>query len=384
MHLTGDNVSRRLIEEQGIGGENIGCEFGWPHSVRFGPDIAFQRFCQRRFIASIQSRTIGLRPAIEHTRQFFHALGHSNIAYSEFPQGVVHLQEIGIDQLLRNLVRCRAFTPEPTQGKHHVERDHLKPAERDVWDTPLGIKYGLPRRSHDCRIQRLDDRRIRIGSAPEQATKHGTASAGQLTGCFVASDMQVVYRFCGSVQARRCDIEWSSCLSVSGSLMHCHTRTLRKLTFGAVLLGLTLSAGCNSSKTFGDLSPGETLNQGYVMDQAAIDSVPVGSSREQVLLSLGTPSTTATFDNEVLYYISQTRRRSVAFEKARLVDQKILAVYLGEDGRVADIAQYGMKDGRVFDFISRTTPTGGKDATFIGQLLAGGSKINPLGNAGGQ
>ena len=40
---------------------------------------------------------------------------------------------------------------------------------------------------------------------------------------------------------------------------------------------------------------------------AAIDQVPVGSSREQVLLALGTPSTTATFDNEVFYYISQTR-----------------------------------------------------------------------------
>jgi hypothetical protein len=30
-----------------------------------------------------------------------------------------------------------------------------------------------------------------------------------------------------------------------------------------------------------------------------------------------------------------------------------------------------MQDGKVFDFISRTTPTGGKDQTFIGQLLAG-------------
>ena len=39
---------------------------------------------------------------------------------------------------------------------------------------------------------------------------------------------------------------------------------------------------------------GEVLNGGYIFDQQSLDLVPVGSSREQVLLSLGTPSTTAT------------------------------------------------------------------------------------------
>ena len=82
------------------------------------------------------------------------------------------------------------------------------------------------------------------------------------------------------------------------------------------------------------LSTSETLTQGYVIDQQQIDQVPVGSSREQVLLALGTPSTTATFDNEVFYYISQTRVRRVAFMNPKLVDQRVLAVYFGEDGRV--------------------------------------------------
>ncbi|MGB3388235.1 MAG: outer membrane protein assembly factor BamE [Pseudaminobacter sp.] len=139
----------------------------------------------------------------------------------------------------------------------------------------------------------------------------------------------------------------------------------------ASALAVFALSGCNSSKTFSGLTPGETLTQGYVIDQEQIDLVPVGSSREQVLLALGTPSTTATFDNEVFYYISQTRRRSVAFLNPRLVDQKVLAVYFGEDGRVTQIANYGMQDGKVFDFIGRVTPTGGKDQNFIGQLLAG-------------
>ncbi len=145
----------------------------------------------------------------------------------------------------------------------------------------------------------------------------------------------------------------------------------------AIGAGLLLS-GCNGGGDLG-LTPGETITQGYVIDQDQVDSVPVGSSREQVLLALGTPSTTATFDSEVFYYISQTRRRSAAFMNARVVDQRVLAVYFGQDSRVTDIANYGLKDGKVFDFISRTTPTGGKDENFLGRILQGsGSGIPTL------
>lgn len=143
-----------------------------------------------------------------------------------------------------------------------------------------------------------------------------------------------------------------------------------------LVIAAALSA-CNSSKMIGDLNPSETLTQGYVIDQQAIDLVPVGSSREQVLLALGTPSTKATFDNEAFYYISQTRKRYVAFDKPRLVDQHVLAVYFGGDGRVTQIANYGLKDGKVFDFISRTTPTGGKDQNFLSQIISGASKLAP-------
>ncbi len=131
-------------------------------------------------------------------------------------------------------------------------------------------------------------------------------------------------------------------------------------------------AGISITGLSGCSSTGELINQGYVVDQQALDLTPVGSSREQVLLSLGTPSTTATFDNdEVFYYVSQKRFRAAAFMKPRLVEQSVLAVYFDEEGIVTQIANYGLQDGRVYDMISRTTPTGGKDQTFLGQLLSG-------------
>ena len=145
----------------------------------------------------------------------------------------------------------------------------------------------------------------------------------------------------------------------------------RSVSALSLMIAAVALSGCNTSKTFAGLKPGETLTQGYVIDPEAVELVPVGSSREQVLLTLGSPSSTATFDNEVFYYISQTRRRPVAFMNPKIVDQRILAVYFNADGRVENIANYGLKDGKVFDFISRTTPTGGKDQNFLGQMLSG-------------
>ena len=141
---------------------------------------------------------------------------------------------------------------------------------------------------------------------------------------------------------------------------------------GVIVLPL---AGCNSTDA---LKMNEEFQQGYVIDEDALAATPVGSSREQVLLSLGSPSLTRDFGTgEKFYYISQTRRRSVGFARRKIVDQRVLAVSFNEEGRVDNIANYGLKDGRVFDFISRTTPTGGSETTFIGGILSGLGKGRP-------
>lgn len=138
-----------------------------------------------------------------------------------------------------------------------------------------------------------------------------------------------------------------------------------RMSVVAIVLTSSLLTACSGTTT--------VLHQGYVADQESIALTPVGSSREQVLLALGTPSTTATFDNEVFYYISQKRVRRAAFMKPALVDQQVMAIYFDKNGTVANKANYALQDGRVFDTISRTTPTGGKDLTFLQQLLAGGT-----------
>jgi outer membrane protein assembly factor BamE (lipoprotein component of BamABCDE complex) len=139
---------------------------------------------------------------------------------------------------------------------------------------------------------------------------------------------------------------------------------MRRAPVASACLALTILA---AAPLAGCIS--QTHHRGYVVSEMALEQVPEGASRDQVLIALGTPSTTASFSNEVFYYISQTATRPVRFMNARVVDQRVLAIYFDDSDQVERIANYGLKDGRVFDFVSRTTPTGGSDFSFVSQIL---------------
>ena len=140
---------------------------------------------------------------------------------------------------------------------------------------------------------------------------------------------------------------------------------------------LVAVAGCSTSG--GGRGLATTAQHGYVVTPIALEQAPIGSSKDQVLIALGSPSTTANFGNDVFYYISQTRRRAAAFLPDKVVDQRVVAVYFDDKDQVERIANYGLQDGKVFDFISRTTPTGGSDQNFVQQVLSGVVGIGPRG-----
>jgi len=132
---------------------------------------------------------------------------------------------------------------------------------------------------------------------------------------------------------------------------------------GVVWLGAALS-GCIGYD--GD------FDRGYQVDEQSLDKVKVGTtSKQEALALLGTPSTTSTIGGDAWYYIGQKMQRSLAFMPAKMTDQNVLAVYFDKGGKVARIANYGMKDGKVFDFVSNTTPTGGAEPDFLRNMMGG-------------
>jgi outer membrane protein assembly factor BamE (lipoprotein component of BamABCDE complex) len=114
---------------------------------------------------------------------------------------------------------------------------------------------------------------------------------------------------------------------------------------------------------------GEQFQKGYILPPGALEQIPIGASQDQVLIVMGTPSTVATLNGEVFYYISQRSERKVAFMNQQVVDQRVIAIYFDKNRQVQRLANYGLQDGRIFDFISRTTPTSGQELSYLTPLF---------------
>jgi outer membrane protein assembly factor BamE (lipoprotein component of BamABCDE complex) len=138
--------------------------------------------------------------------------------------------------------------------------------------------------------------------------------------------------------------------------------TVRKRGFraaAAVALICAALAGCT----------GEQFQKGYILPPNALEQIPIGASQDQVLIVMGTPSTVATLNGEVFYYISQRSERKVAFMNQQVVDQRVIAIYFDKNRQVQRLANYGLQDGKIFDFISRTTPTSGQELSYLTPLF---------------
>jgi len=137
---------------------------------------------------------------------------------------------------------------------------------------------------------------------------------------------------------------------------------MARLRTGAAALALTLLvAGCGAFE--------QSFQRGYVVPEGALEQIPLGSSQEQVLIVLGTPSTVATVSGEAFYYISQRAEKAAAFMPQKVVEQRVIAVYFDKDRRVARLADYRLQDGKIFDFVSRTTPSGGSELSYLTYLF---------------
>ncbi|MEW6451644.1 MAG: outer membrane protein assembly factor BamE [Pseudomonadota bacterium] len=114
----------------------------------------------------------------------------------------------------------------------------------------------------------------------------------------------------------------------------------------------------------------QVYQRGYVYQEGSLEQIPIGASQEQVLIVLGTPSTVATVSGEAFYYITQRAEQAVTFMNPKVVNQRVVAVYFDKNRRVERLANYALKDGKIFDFVSRTTPTSGAELNYLGYVFA--------------
>ena len=113
-----------------------------------------------------------------------------------------------------------------------------------------------------------------------------------------------------------------------------------------------------------------TIKHGHQFHDNDLQQIQAGMSQDQVKLVLGTPTTTGSFNGASAYYYISSTEQQTAFLLPHETDRQVMAVYFTPIGSVERVANYGIKDGKVFDFVSRTTPVkGAKDEFILKQLF---------------
>lgn len=133
----------------------------------------------------------------------------------------------------------------------------------------------------------------------------------------------------------------------------------------AALLALSLSA-CSMGSS---MSLVANKTEGYSISKDALAQIRPGQSMDLVVVVLGSPQTTNSFESETAWYYVETKVAETAFGMRSIISRTVLAIYFDKNKKVADTAIYGAQDGKVIAIQSRKTPSYGLDRTFLESLM---------------
>ncbi len=109
--------------------------------------------------------------------------------------------------------------------------------------------------------------------------------------------------------------------------------------------------------------------RGNLPDPELLSRIQPGSqTRSQVADILGSPSSIATFGEEIWYYIS-SQTETLAFYEPEVTEQKVIAITFDAAGMVKTVRAYGLEDAQKIEPVSRPPPTGGRKFTVFEQLF---------------
>jgi len=138
-----------------------------------------------------------------------------------------------------------------------------------------------------------------------------------------------------------------------------------------LFLAAALSAGLSACAA-------QTAQHGAIFTEAEVQQIQEGMTQDQVELTLGSPNATSTAGDGVYYYISTKTKTPVGFMKPQVVDRRVLAIYFDESRQVQRVANYGLEDGKVIDFITRETPSYGSEDGLLKELFRNiGTGVTP-------
>jgi outer membrane protein assembly factor BamE (lipoprotein component of BamABCDE complex) len=141
------------------------------------------------------------------------------------------------------------------------------------------------------------------------------------------------------------------------------TRTYKPLILIVSLLAL---ASC---------TPTVEQRGNMLQDHQMKQVIPGIHSRTDVLRLLGSPTSQATFDENIWYYIGQKTEKHGIFDP-EVVESRVVEISYSSDGLVQHVAEIDGDRVNV-PYARAKTPTHGNDLTIMQQLLGNLGRFNP-------
>jgi outer membrane protein assembly factor BamE (lipoprotein component of BamABCDE complex) len=142
---------------------------------------------------------------------------------------------------------------------------------------------------------------------------------------------------------------------------------------GLIGFGLAAAGGCTPTVDV----------HGNMPEVAQVQDIEPGvTTREQISDKFGTPSTVALFGGETWYYVGK-KTETFAFFNPKTLDQRVVAVSFDDRGRVEAVKQIDGDQAESIDVVKRTTPTRGREYTFVEQLLGNVGRFSNSSNKAG-
>ncbi len=150
------------------------------------------------------------------------------------------------------------------------------------------------------------------------------------------------------------------------------TRSPPRLTVACLALAASLGLG--------GCSLGFTETRGFVPNDDDLARLEPGrQTRDDVQQLLGTPASQGVFDADQSWYYVVRKTHRFAFFEPEVLEQRVVVVQFDGSGQLAEVRRYSYEDGIVIDPVTRTTPSPGKELTFIEQLIGTVGKYNRSG-----
>ena len=145
---------------------------------------------------------------------------------------------------------------------------------------------------------------------------------------------------------------------------------VKMVRIGVMVALAAFAAGCSSISD----------HRGYIGDEALVQAVQPGiDNKESVEGTLGRPTLTSQFGNEIWYYVSSTTMQK-PFTTPKIRQHSVLTVKFDSAGNVVSADRSGIEQIAYIDPDGDSTPTLGKERGFLEDLFG---NIGQVGSFGG-